>query len=57
MDYPTEKNSFLVEHVLDIRNSYRQLLLKELISDLQSDEQFATHIAWRWKYFRAFLCM
>ena len=44
MDYPTEKNNFLVEHVLDIKNSYRQLLLKELISDLQSDEQFARQL-------------
>ena len=44
MDYPAEKNKFLVEHVLDIRNSYRQLLLKELIPDLQSDEQFARQL-------------
>lgn len=44
MDYPTEKNSFLVDHALAIGNSYRQLLLKELIPDLQSDEQFAKHL-------------
>ena len=44
MDYPTEKNNFLVEHVLDIRNSYRQLLLKELIPDTLSDEQFARQL-------------
>ena len=44
MDYPTEKNNFLVEHVLDIRNSYRQLLLKELIPDIQSDEEFARQL-------------
>jgi len=44
MDYPTEKNNFLVEHVVDIRNSYRQLLLKELIPDSQSDEQFARQL-------------
>ena len=44
MDYPTEKNNFLVEHVVDIGNSYRQLLLKELIPDSQSDEQFARQL-------------
>ena len=44
MDYPTEKNNFLVEHVLDIRNSYHQLLLKELIPGIQSDEQFARQL-------------
>ena len=44
MDYPTEKNSFLVEHVVDMRNSYRQLLLKDLIPGIQSDEQFARQL-------------
>ena len=44
MDYPTEKNSFLVEHVVDMRNSYRQLLLKDLIPDIQSDAQFARQL-------------
>ena len=44
MDYPTEKNNFLVEHALDIRNSYRQLLLKELIPDIHSNEQFARRL-------------
>jgi len=44
MDYPAEENSFLVDHVFDIRNSYRQLLLKELIPDIHSDKQFARHI-------------
>ena len=44
MNYPTEKNSFLVEHALDIRNSYSQLLLKELIPDIQSDEKFARQL-------------
>ena len=44
MDYPTEKNNFLVEHVLDIRNSYRQLLLKELIPGIKTDEQFARQL-------------
>ena len=44
MDYPTEKNSFLVEHVVDMRNSYRQLLLKDLIPDIPSDAQFARHL-------------
>ena len=41
MDYPAEKNSFLLEHVVDMRESYRQLLLKDLIPDIQSDAQFA----------------
>jgi len=44
MNYPTEKNNFLVKHVLDIRNSYRQLLLKELIPDIHSDKQFARQL-------------
>ena len=44
MDYPTEKNSFLVEHVVDMRNSYRQLLLKDLIPDIPSDAQFALQL-------------
>ncbi len=44
MDYPAEENNFLVEHVLEIRNSYRQLLLKELIPDIQSDNQFAKQL-------------
>ena len=44
MDYPTEKNSFLLEHVVDMRNSYRQLLLKDLIPDIPSDAQFARHL-------------
>lgn len=44
MSYPTEKNSFLVEQAVDIRNSYRQLLSKELITDIQSDKQFAKQL-------------
>jgi hypothetical protein len=44
MDYPTEKNNFFVGHALDIRNSYRQLFSKELIPDIQSDEQFARQL-------------
>lgn len=44
MDYPNENNSFLVDHVIDIRNSYHHLLSKELISDIQSDEQFARQL-------------
>jgi len=44
MDFPSEKNNFLVEHVLEIRNSYSQLLLKELIPDIQSDEEFARQL-------------
>ena len=44
MDFPTEENNFLVEHVVDIGNSYRQLLLKELIPNIQSDEQLARQL-------------
>jgi len=44
MDFPTEKNNFLVEHALDIRSSYRQLLLKNLIPHSQSDQQFARQL-------------
>ena len=44
MDFPSEKNSFLIEHVRDLRNSYRQLVLKELMPDIQSDEQFARQL-------------
>jgi MEKHLA domain len=44
MDYPTEKNSFLLEHVVDMRNSYRQLFLKALIPDIQSDAQFVRQL-------------
>jgi hypothetical protein len=44
MDYPTEENNFQVEHIVDIRNSYRQLLLEDLLPDIQSDEQFARQL-------------
>ena len=44
MDYPAEKNNFLVEHVVDIRNSYRQLLSKDLIPGLQSDQEFSRQL-------------
>ena len=44
MDYPTEENNFLVEHVRDIGNSYRHLLLKELIPDIQDDGEFARQL-------------
>ncbi|MDD2660936.1 MAG: MEKHLA domain-containing protein [Methylococcales bacterium] len=44
MDFPTERNNFLVEHVLDIRNSYRRLLLKELIPEIQTDELSARQL-------------
>ncbi|MGZ8136872.1 MAG: MEKHLA domain-containing protein [Methylococcaceae bacterium] len=44
MDYPAEINNFLTAHVADIRNSYRQLLTKELISGIQSNEQFAKEL-------------
>jgi len=44
MDYPAEKNNFLVEHVVDIRNSYRQLLSKDLIPGIQSDQAFSRQL-------------
>jgi len=44
MDYPTEKNNYLVEHVIDIKSSYRQLLLEDLLPDIQSDEQLARQL-------------
>jgi len=44
VDYPAEKNNFLVEHALDIRNSYRRLLIKELIPGILSDKQFARQL-------------
>ena len=44
MDYHTEKNNYLVEHVIDIKSSYRQLLLEDLLPDIQSDEQFARQL-------------
>jgi hypothetical protein len=44
MNYPTEENNYLIEHVVDIRNSYRHLLLKDLLPDIQSDEQFARQL-------------
>lgn len=44
MNYPTEQNNFLVEHVLDICNSYRQLALNDLFPDIQSHEQFARQL-------------
>lgn len=44
MDYPTEKNNFLVDHAADIGRSYRHLLLRELIPGVQSDAQFARRL-------------
>jgi hypothetical protein len=44
MNYPTQENNFLIKHILDIRNSYRQLLFKDLLPDIQSDEQFARQL-------------
>ncbi len=44
MDYPTEKNSFLLEHALLLKNSYHRLLLKDLIPDNLSDKKFAQQL-------------
>ena len=44
MDYPTEKNSFLLKHALLLKNSYHRLLLKDLIPDNLSDKKFAKQL-------------
>ena len=44
MDYPTEKNNFLVEHAQLLKDSYRHLLLKDLIENTYSDEVFARQL-------------
>jgi hypothetical protein len=44
VNYPTEQNNYLIEHVLDINNSYRQLTLNELIPDSKTHEQFARQL-------------
>lgn len=44
MDYPTEKNNFLVEHAQLLKDSYRHLLLKDLIENTYSDEAFARQL-------------
>jgi hypothetical protein len=40
----SRKFTYLVEHVIDIKSSYRQLLLEDLLPDIQSDEQFARQL-------------
>ncbi|MCX7097202.1 MAG: MEKHLA domain-containing protein [Methylococcales bacterium] len=44
MDYPAEKNNFLVGHILDIKNSYQQLLSTELMPNPSSDELLAKQL-------------
>ena len=44
MDYPAEKNNFLVEHAQLLKDSYRHLLLKDLIENTYSDEAFARQL-------------
>ena len=44
MDYPTAKNNFLVEHAQLLKDSYRHLLLKDLIENTYSDEAFARQL-------------
>ncbi len=44
MDYPAKKNSFLVEHAKLLKDSYRHLLLKDLIENIHSDEVFARQL-------------
>ncbi len=44
MDYPTEKNNFLVEHAQLLKESYRHLLLKDFIENTYSDEAFARQL-------------
>jgi hypothetical protein len=44
MDYPCEKNNFLVKHAQLLKDSYRHLLLKDLIQNTDSDEAFARQL-------------
>jgi hypothetical protein len=44
MQYPTEKNNFLVKHAQLLKDSYRHLLLKDLIENTHSDEAFARQL-------------
>ena len=44
MDYPTEKNNFLVEHAQLLKDSYRHLLLKDLIENTCSNDAFARQL-------------
>ena len=44
MQYPTEKNNFLVKHAQLLNGSYRHLLLKDLIENTLSDEAFARQL-------------
>ncbi len=44
MQYPTEKNNFLVKHAQLLKDSYRHLLLKDLIENTYSDEAFARQL-------------
>jgi hypothetical protein len=41
MDYPSQANRFQIEHARLIKQSYRQLLGRELIPEAGSDEEFA----------------
>lgn len=44
MQYPNEANNYLLEHALLLKNSYRQLLSKDLMPDTGSDKQFAEQL-------------
>ena len=44
MDYPTEKNNFLVEHILDLTRSYRNLLSRDLVSPALSNTELAHYL-------------
>jgi len=44
MDYPSEKNNFLIEHAQLIRHSYNHWLLTELIPESISELDFAKRL-------------
>jgi len=44
MDYPNETNHFLLEHALLLKNSYHQLLDKDLIPITNSNKSFAEQL-------------
>jgi hypothetical protein len=44
MDYPNETNHFLLEHALLLKNSYHQLLDKDLIPVTNSNKSFAEQL-------------
>ena len=44
MRYPDKSNAFLVDHVDNLRNSYKQLFKNELMPSVQAADQFAKQL-------------